>query len=174
MGALFIPPINWRAIRERPYGTGGIMPHTYNCCYIHYVFSTKRREPWITPELQERLFPYMGGVANAHNMQTIRVGGIEDHVHHLVSLPTTISLAKAIQLIKGNSSKWIHDTFPQYRHFEWQEGYGAFSISIGDIERTTNYIDKQAEHHKKMDFKTEFIAFLNKHEIEYDERFVFD
>ena len=150
------------------------MPHTYNCCYIHYVFSTKRREPWITPELQERLFPYMGGVANAHNMQTIRVGGIEDHVHHLVSLPTTISLAKAIQLIKGNSSKWIHDTFPQYRHFEWQEGYGAFSVSVSHVEATVAYIDNQREHHRAKTFEGEYLQFLRKHHIEYDPRYIWD
>ena len=79
-----------------------------------------------------------------------------------------------MQLIKGGSSKWIHETFPNMRSFAWQEGYGAFSIGVGDIERTTNYIDNQAEHHGKMDFKTEFLAFLKKHEIEYDERYIFD
>ena len=150
------------------------MPHTYNCCFIHYVFSTKRREPWITPELQERLFPYMGGVANAHNMQTIRVGGIEDHAHHLVSLPTTISLAKAIQLIKGNSSKWIHDTFPQYRHFEWQEGYGAFSYSKSQIDKVVKYILNQPEHHKKNSFREEYLKILNDLGIGFEEKYLFE
>lgn len=79
-----------------------------------------------------------------------------------------------MQLIKGGSSKWIHDTFPEKRDFEWQEGYGAFSIGIGDVERTIDYINRQAEHHKKTDFKAEFISFLDRHFIEYDERYVFD
>jgi putative transposase len=89
-------------------------------------------------------------------------------------MPSTISISKAMQLIKGGSSKWIHEEFPENRLFEWQKGYGAFSIGIGDIERTINYINNQAEHHGKMDFKVEFLAFLKKHEIEYDERFIFD
>lgn len=79
-----------------------------------------------------------------------------------------------MQLIKGNSSKWIHETFSEHRLFEWQKGYGAFSIGISDVQRTIEYINNQPEHHKKMDFKTEFLAFLKKHEIEYDERYIFD
>ena len=85
-----------------------------------------------------------------------------------------MSISKAMQLIKGGSSKWIHETFPEHRLFEWQEGYGAFSISISEKTRTINYINNQAEHHKKVDFKTEFIAFLNAPELEYDLRYVFD
>jgi hypothetical protein len=79
-----------------------------------------------------------------------------------------------MQLIKGGSSKWIHDAFPEYHSFEWQEGYGAFSISISEKSRTVRYIDNQAEHHKKVNFKTEFISFLDVHEIEYDLKYVFD
>ena len=79
-----------------------------------------------------------------------------------------------MQLIKGGSSKWIHETFSEHRFFQWQEGYGAFSIGVSDFERTIKYIENKAKHHKKMDYKTEFLAFLKKHEIEYDERYVFD
>ena len=128
----------------------------------------------ITPQLHPRLFQYFGGIAREHQMKLLSAGGVDDHVHLLISMPKTITIPKAMQLIKGNSSKWIHETFAEHRQFQWQEGYGAFSISIGDIQRTINYIDKQAEHHGKMDFKTEFRTFLKKHGIEYDEKYIFD
>ena len=128
----------------------------------------------ITPELQARLFQYIGGIARENKIKLLAAGGVDDHVHLLVSMPSTISISKALQLIKGGSSKWIHETFPEHRLFEWQQGYGAFSIGIGDIERTINYINNQAEHHGKMDFKIEFRAFLKKHGIEYDEQYIFD
>lgn len=141
---------------------------------MHCVFSTKERMPLITPELQARLFPYFGGIARENKMKLVAAGGVQDHVHLLVSLPKTIDIAKAMQLIKGGSSKWIHDTFPEHRVFEWQKGYGAFSIGIREKERTIDYISNQAEHHKTRDFKSEFLLFLNKNEVEYDSRYVFD
>lgn len=141
---------------------------------MHCVFSTKERRSLITPELQSRLFPYIGGIARENKMKLISAGGVEDHVHLLISLPKTLAISKALQLIKGGSSKWIHDTFAEHRLFEWQEGYGAFSIGIGDKARTINYINNQAVHHERQDFKTEFLAFLDKHEIEYDLQYVFD
>ena len=150
------------------------MSHSFISQLLHCVFSTKERRPMITPELQPRLFPYIGGIARENKIKLLAAGGVDDHVHLLISMPSTISISKAMQLIKGGSSKWIHETFTDHRLFEWQEGYGAFSIGIGDIERTTNYINNQAEHHDKMDFKTEFRAFLKKHGIEYDERYIFD
>lgn len=128
----------------------------------------------ITPALQPRLFQYMGGIARENKIKLLAAGGVDDHVHLLISMPSTISIAKALQLVKGGSSKWIHETFPEHRLFEWQEGYGAFSIGIGDVEKTTKYINNQAEQHGKMDFKAEFRAFLKKHDIEYDERYIFD
>lgn len=128
----------------------------------------------ITPGLQSRLFPYMGGIARENKMKLLAAGGVDDHVHLLVSLPATVSVSKAMQLIKGGSSKWIHDTFIEHRMFEWQEGYGAFSIGVGDIDRTMNYINDQAVHHGKMDFKDELLAFLDRHGVEYDPRYIFD
>jgi putative transposase len=107
-------------------------------------------------------------------MKALAIGGIEDHVHILLSLPATISISKAIQLIKGNSSKWISDTFEQVRNFSWQEGYGAFSVNISIIEETINYIKNQTTHHQHKSFKDEFIKILNKHGIAYDERYVWD
>lgn len=150
------------------------MSHSFVSQLLHCVFSTKERRPMIAPELQTRLFQYIGGIARENKITLLAAGGVDDHIHLLISMPSTISISKAMQLIKGGSSKWIHETFPEHRKFEWQEGYGAFSIGVGDVERTTKYINNQAEHHKKMDFKTEFRAFLTKHEIEYDERYIFD
>jgi REP element-mobilizing transposase RayT len=141
---------------------------------MHCVFSTKERRPIITPELQARLFQYIGGISRENGMKLIAAGGIADHVHLLISLSRTLSISKAMQLIKGGSSKWIHDTFPELRLFEWQEGYGAFSVSLSNREKVIAYINSQPEHHKKQDFKSEFITFLELHEIEYDERYVFD
>jgi len=128
----------------------------------------------ITPDLQSRLFPYLGGIARQNKMKLILAGGVDDHVHLLLSLPKTLDIAKAMQLIKGGSSKWVHETFPDLHLFEWQEGYGAFSISIGDKDRTIRYIENQPAHHRKQDFKTEFLTFLDRHEIEYDVEHVFD
>jgi putative transposase len=150
------------------------MSHTYINQFHHCVFSTKQRRPVITPTLQSRLFSYMGGITRKNKIKLISAGGVDDHVHLLISMPATIDLAKALQLIKGVSSKWIHENFAEHRFFEWQEGYGAFSIGVSDFKRTVRYIENQPEHHKKMGFKTEFLAFLRNHEIEYDERYVFD
>ena len=103
-------------------------------------------------------------------MKAIAVGGIADHVHLLLSLPATMPVAKAMQLVKGGSSKFVHETFTEQRAFAWQEGYGAFSVSISHVEETVAYIQRQEEHHRKKTFEEEFRSFLQKHGIEYDER----
>ena len=148
------------------------MPHSYVSALMHCVFSTKERRKLITPEVQRRLWPYMGGVARENNMKALAIGGVEDHVHILLSLPATIPVAKAIQLIKGGSSKWLHDNFPAQRTFAWQEGYGAFSVSVSQVVNTAAYIEGQAAHHRRQSFEDEFRAFLKKHGIEFDERYV--
>src|ERR1051325_7579250 len=102
---------------------------SYISSYFHCVFSTKERRPLITPELRDRLWPFLGGIARQNKMKAIEIGGGEDHVHILLSIPATMSIAKAVQLVKGGSSKWVHETFPQHREFAWQEKYGAFSVS---------------------------------------------
>lgn len=148
------------------------MGHSYVSALYHCVFSTKERRRTITTELQERLWPYMGGIARENKMQALAIGGIEDHIHLLLSLPSTLDIAKAMQSIKGGSSKWVHDTFPQRKDFAWQEGYGAFSIGISQIEDTKRYIANQREHHRTKTFQEEYVAFLEKHGIEYDPRYV--
>lgn len=148
------------------------MGHSYCSAYFHCVFSTKERQKLITPELQKRLWSYLGGIARENNMKALAVGGIEDHVHVLLSIPSTMTIAKAMQLLKGGSSKWIHDEFPQQQRFAWQVGYGAFSIGASQIETTKQYIANQTEHHRTKTFEEEFLAFLEKHEIEFDSRYV--
>lgn len=145
------------------------MAHSYTNILIHYIFSTKNREKIIANDLQERLWPYMGGIARENKMKALAIGGVEDHVHILLSLPAALSIAKAIQLIKGGSSVWVHDTFPEYKKFCWQEGYGAFSVSISRTNDTIAYINKQKEHHQIKSFQDEYVAFMKKHGIAYDE-----
>ncbi len=145
---------------------------SYVSAYFHCVFSTKERRRLITPGLRERLWPYLGGIARENEMKALEIGGVEDHVHILLSLPSTLSIAKALQLIKGGSSKWVHETFPEHRLFAWQEKYGAFSVSVSQLETTIQYIKNQEEHHRKMTFQEEFLALLKKHRIEYDERYL--
>ena len=149
------------------------MPHSYVSSLFHVIFSTKERRRLITDDLASRLWPYLGGIARENHFAVLAVGGVADHTHLLLSLPATMSVSKAVQLIKGGSSKWIHDTFRQHRGFAWQEGYGAFSIGIRQIDVTIRYIRKQAEHHKKQSFEAEFLKILKRHGIEYDPRYVF-
>ena len=106
-------------------------------------------------------------------MKSLAIGGTADHAHALLSLPGMMSFAKAVQLIKGGSSKWVHDTFPRHKKFEWQEGYGAFSVSASQVDKTIAYINNQKEHHRKKTFQQEFPDLLKKHGIEYDARQVF-
>jgi REP element-mobilizing transposase RayT len=135
------------------------------------VFSTKERRKTIKTELQPQLWAYIGGIARLHSMKALAVGGIEDHAHVLLSLPGTMAIAKAVQQIKGVSSKWMHQRCRQ-PSFAWQEGYGAFSIGIAQVEATVAYICNQAKHHHRRDFQAEFIMFLKKHHIEYDPRYI--
>lgn len=137
---------------------------------MHCVFATKERRPLIIPELQARLWPYLGGVARENRMKALIVGGVEDHVHILLSIPSTLSVSKALQLLKGNSSKWIHDTFKAHRDFEWQEGYGAFSIGVTGVDDTIKYIRGQREHHQSLSFREDLEIFLKKHGMEYVNR----
>jgi REP element-mobilizing transposase RayT len=106
-------------------------------------------------------------------MKALAIGGTTDHIHALLSLPGMMSFSKAVQLIKGGSSKWINDTFPTSRKFAWQEGYGAFSVSASQVPKTIAYINNQKEHHRKKTFQEEFLELLTKHGIEYDQRYVF-
>jgi REP element-mobilizing transposase RayT len=148
------------------------MAHSYVSIFIHYIFSTKNREETISPEIQDRLWSYMGGVARENKMKALAIGGTEDHAHVLLSLPAALSISRSIQLVKGVSSTWASKTFPDFQDFNWQSGYGGFSISVSHIEDTIKYINNQKEHHRHKTFQEEYLAFLKKHHIDYDERYI--
>ena len=142
--------------------------HSFTSCLVHCVWSTKNRESCLTLDLRERLWPYLGGIAKQNQMKTLAIGGASDHVHMLLSLPATLSVAKAMQFLKGNSSKWIRETFPKMHLFAWQEGYGAFSVGVSGVDRTVSYIRNQAEHHRTRTFRDEIVVILQKHGFAYN------
>ena len=147
------------------------MSHSFTCNLMHCTFSTKDRYLWINEDLEVRLWPYIGGIARENRMKALAIGGVADHLHALLSLPSTMSFAKAVQLIKGGSSKWIHEEL-RIRKFEWQAGYGAFSVSQSQVKKTIAYINNQKEHHRKRTFEEEFLQLLDKHKIDYHPRYV--
>jgi REP element-mobilizing transposase RayT len=150
------------------------MANTYCAVHIHYVFSTKNRLPLLVSPLKERIWAFMGGIAQENKMKALCIGGMADHVHLLISIPTTLSISKAIQLIKGGTSAWIHTTFPEMGSFAWQEEYGAFSVSVSNLADTQAYIENQEEHHRGKSFQEEYLAFLTRHGIAYDEKYLWD
>ncbi len=147
---------------------------SYVSAYFQCVFSTKDRRPLMTPELRARLWPFMGGIARQNDLKAVEIGGTEDHVHILLSVPASVPIAKAMQLIKGGASKWVHETFPELRVFRWQEEYGAFSVSVSQLDVVTRYIRGQAEHHRKLTFREEFLALLKRHRISYDPKYLWE
>ena len=149
------------------------MANTFTCLHYHVIFSTKDREPWITPTMQDRVWSYLAGIAQTNKMNPIQIGGMPDHVFLVLGLPTTLSLSEVLHLIKGGSSKWIKDEFPGMRGFAWQDGYAAFTVSKSNLSEVVAYVKNQAEHHRIKTFQEEYLAFLDKHGVEYDARYVF-
>jgi REP element-mobilizing transposase RayT len=138
------------------------------------VFSTKHREPWITSDIADRLYPYMGGIVRAENGVLYDIGGVEDHVHLYLRWRPDAAVSQLLRIVKAQSSKWVHDTFPKLEPFAWQEGYSVFTVSKSQEGAVKAYIAGQHEHHKKEDFKSELLRMLRLHEIEFEERYVFD
>ncbi len=150
------------------------MSRTFLQLFVHIVFSTKGRAPLIVPDLKPELHAYLGGLMRELKGKAHAINGMEDHVHLLVSLPPTLSLADMLRFLKSNSCKWVHEKWPQRSSFAWQFGYGAFSVSKSNVAEVEDYIRNQGEHHRKLTFQEEFVSFLRKHEIEYDERYIWD
>ena len=148
------------------------MANTYTSLHYHVIFNTKNRVPWITPNLESRIWPYIGGIAGKHKMTALQIGGCDDHVHALVQAPPIYSPSEIAQYLKGESSKWIHEEFPAMRDFGWQDGYSAFTVCKSNLPDVTRYIQNQREHHRKKTFQEEYLEFLNKYGIEYDERYL--
>ena len=150
------------------------MPQSFTCLHYHLVFSTKNRLPAITADLQPRLYAYLGGILRSEKSILLAAGGTADHVDLLCSLSKELAVAEALRLLKANSSKWVHETFPQHRSFAWQAGYGAFAVSSSHLDSVKRYIGRQAEHHRRWSFQEEFVAFLRKHRIEFKEQYLWD
>lgn len=148
------------------------MANTYHSLHYHLIFSTKNRAAFIKPEIEQRVWAYLGGVARKHKMTALQIGGFDDHIHALVMAPPTIAPSQMAQYIKGDSSNWIHETFPELHDFAWQEGYGAFTVSKSNLESVVGYIQRQREHHQKRSFQEEYREFLKNNGVEYDERYV--
>ncbi|MBI1826185.1 MAG: IS200/IS605 family transposase [Planctomycetes bacterium] len=149
------------------------MPSAWTQNFYHALFSTKRRSQLITPEIETRLYPFIGGIARDLRCHLEAINGMPDHVHVLVRYRVDLSHSDLLQQIKGRSSKWINETFSQVGHFGWQEGYGGFTVSKSAASRFIEYIANQKEHHKKQDFQTEFLELLRRHGIEFNEADVF-
>jgi REP element-mobilizing transposase RayT len=146
------------------------LAHSFIRQHIHVIFSTKLRRKTISKKMQPQLWSYMAGICRNQGMAPIAINGMDDHAHVLFHCPPTLSLAKAVSLIKANSSKWMNE---HRRGFAWQEGYGAFSVSISLTATVANYVRNQEKHHRKMTFEEEYRAILKKHGIEFDPNDVF-
>jgi len=150
------------------------MPGTYSQLLHHVVFSTKGRTPWITGEISERLYPYIGGIVRAEKGVLYDIGGVEDHIHMYLRWRPDANISDLMRTVKARSSKWIHDSYPNLAASAWQEGYSVFSVSKSQEGAVKAYVAGQAEHHKKEDFKSELFRILRAHGVEFDEKYVFD
>ena len=149
------------------------MSNTYSHCYYHIVFSTKDRFKFIKPDIEARVWSYIGGIAREHGMVPIQIGGIDDHVHALISSSPVVGPSKIAQVLKGGSSHWMRNEFQSMKKFAWQDGFGVFTVCRSHAEKVTEYIKNQRQHHQKQTFEDEYRELLRLHEIEYDERYLF-
>jgi len=150
------------------------MSNTYHQVYIQAVFAVKYRDASITNESKSKIFSAIGNLINKTGCKTIIVNGTEDHVHCLLALKPTISVSELMRIVKGKSSRYINEHQLTKHKFEWQEGYGVFSYSKSHLDLVYQYIENQEEHHKKQNFRDEYVSFLNKYNVKYDERYVFE
>jgi len=150
------------------------MAQTLVSLLIHVIFSTKHRADLITPEIEPELFAYLGGIARNHHSPLLAGNGTSNHVHLLLSQSKTVALSELIGDLKRDSSKWLKSKGRQFADFHWQDGYGAFSIGQSNLAAVKTYIARQKEHHRQRTFQEEFLAFLKKYNVEYDERYIWD
>ncbi len=150
------------------------MPQSLSKVILHVIFSTKNREPWLNAALRPRMHAYLATVCRDLGADSVQVGGAADHVHIIMTLPRTISQAELVEHIKKTSSKWIKRLDARYRGFFWQRGYGAFSVSPSQLHAVFSYIESQQEHHRTRTFQEEYRELLRRHNVEFDERYVWD
>ena len=149
------------------------MANTYTSLFFHVVFSVKERRKLLDKKLQDELYPYIVCIGKAKNFQIIAVNCTMDHIHILMLFKPDMSVAKAVQFVKANSSKWIHEKFNDLQIFAWQEGYGAFTVSLLQLPKVKQYIANQEKHHAKMDLKQEYQQLLKMNNIEFEEKYLF-
>ena len=147
------------------------MSSTHVCLHCHFVFSTKNRQGWIQPSWQSRLFSYLGGIIRGLGGVPVAVGGLTDHAHILAGLIPTHRVSDVMRDIKSNSSEWIH-TVIGCALFEWQKGYGAFTVGRAELETVKRYIFQQEDHHRKQTFQEEYLQLLRQHRIEFNEKYL--
>jgi len=150
------------------------MPQSLSSILVHLVFSTKNREPFITPAIERELHPYMATIFREHNSPSLIIDGTADHMHALFALGRTMTVAELVEEVKTGSSKWIKTKGSEFRNFHWQKGYGAFSIGRSNVEEVKRYIRNQKEHHRHITFENEYRNFLKQYEVQFDERYVWD
>ena len=150
------------------------MPQSFASVYLHVVFSTKNRAPFITPEITPRLYDYLAATALGNETMILNVGGVADHVHLLLSFGREVTIADTVRTLKGSSSRWVHDTFDENQRFSWQAGYGSFSVGYPELGAVKAYIAGQAEHHQRETFQDEYRRLLIHNGRMWDERFVWD
>ena len=148
------------------------MPQSLSKVILQIVFSTKNREPWLEPDVRPRMHAYLATVCRDLGAELVRVGGVADHVHIVTTLPRTVSQAEFIEQMKKTSSKWIKALDARYRGFFWQRGYGAFSVSLSQLDTVLDYVKAQQQHHRTRTFQEEYRELLRKHGIDFDERYV--
>ena len=150
------------------------MPQSLSKILLHLVFSTKNRTPWLKNSLRLKIHAYIAEVCRNNGSEAYRVGGIADHIHIACTLPRTLTISKLLEEIKRSSSAWIKQQDSSCKNFSWQAGYGAFSLGQSQLSSLIGYIDKQVEHHCHRSFREEFIDFLQKYGVAYDERYLWD
>jgi putative transposase len=150
------------------------MAQSLSSILIHLVFSTKNREPFITPEIEKELHPYMAKIFRELKSPSLAIDGTSDHLHILFSLGRVIKVADLVEEVKTESSKWIKTKGREFKNFHWQRGYGAFSIGQSNLVSLERYIYAQKQHHRRVTFQDEYRKFLNAYEIDFDERYVWD
>ena len=150
------------------------MPQSLSSILIHLIFSTKNREPFITPEIETELYPYMATIFKAIKSPALIINGTSDHLHTLFSLSRVITIADVVEEVKTESSKWIKKKGREFRNFHWQNGYGAFSIGQSQVPDVRRYVSRQKEHHRRVTYQEEYRKFLKLYEVEYDERYIWD
>ena len=150
------------------------MPQSLSKVILHIVFSTKDREPWLSLDVRARMHAYLATVCRDLGADVVRVGGVANHVHIVTTLPRTLSQAQLIEQAKKISSKWVKTVDVRYRGFFWQCGYGAFSVSPSQLEAVLQYVDAQEEHHRTRTFQEEYRELLHRHDVDFDERYVWD